>query len=229
MASRGGKEPKERFDHGEWVILEGEEPPIRDGGGAHEIRQRPAGLRLLTALVGLGAVSLAVLAFASVTIPLLAQRPWVGTNGREEILEGLIAGHAMKVRVKLENTGKTPALDLHFAARLDVGLPPPASPPPVSECAQVAGGAPRTVLFPEAIFSKTLTTQQSIDDQTVAAVLRNDKVVYLVGCAAYRDSIWWWHWTPRNTRFCRIFVPESVGNLGVLGKFEDCPTGNSAY
>jgi hypothetical protein len=229
MASRGGKEPKERFDHGEWVILEGEEPSIRNDGGTHETRQRPGGSRLLTLMVGLAAISLAILAFAGVTMPLLAQRPWVGTNGREEILEGLNAGHAMKVRVELQNTGKTPALDLHFAARLDVGLPPPATPPPVSECAQVANSAPQTVLFPDATFSKTLTTQQPIDDQTVAAVLRNDKAVYLVGCAAYSDGIWWWHWTPRDTKFCRMFIPESAGNLGVLGKFEDCPTGNSAH
>ncbi len=228
MASRGGKEPKERFDHGEWVLLEGEEPSIRNDGGSRVTRERPAGLRLLTVLVGLAAVSLAILALASVTIPLLAERPWVGMNGREEILEGLIAGHAMKVRVELQNTGKTPALDLRFAARLDVGLPPPAPPPPVSECAQTTTSGPQTVLFPNATFSETLVTQQPIDDLTVAAILRNDKTVYLVGCAIYNDGIPWWQWKPRDTNFCRIFVPESAGNLGVLGKFEDCPTGNSA-
>ena len=228
MVSRGRKQPKERFDHGEWVILEGEDAAVGDGGGGQDIGQRPPRLGLLTALVGLATVFLAILAFASVTIPLLARRPWVGINGRQEILEGMIAGRPMKVRVTLRNAGLSPALDLHFAARLDIGLPPPAAPPPVPECAQSASSQPPTMLFPDATFSKTLATQQPIDDQTVAAALRNDKTVYLVGCAAYDDGIWWWHWKPRETSFCKIFVPQSVGNLGVLGDFEDCATGNSA-
>jgi hypothetical protein len=230
MVTPGGKEPKERFDHGEWVILEGEEPSpsLRDGGGTYGTGQRPVGLRLVTFFVALITACLAVLAFGSVTIPILAQRPWVGPSG-EEILEGIITGRAMKVRMALKNTGRTPALDLHFAARLDVALPPPAAPPPVPECLEVTGSAPQTVLFPETTFSKTLVTQQPINDDTVAAVLRNDKAVYLVGCAAYGDGIWWWHWKPRYTQFCKIFVPESMGNLGLLGNFEDCPTGNSAY
>lgn len=210
------------------MILENEEPTIRGDGGSHEVHWRPPRLRFLTGLVGLAAFSLAVLAFASVTIPFLSERPWVGTNGREEILAGVTAGHAMKVRVELRNSGKSPALDLHFAARLDIGLPPPASPPPVPECDQIAGSAPQTTLFPDAVFAKTLATQQAIDDETVTAILRNDKSVYLVGCAAYSDGIWWWDWRPHETRFCRVFVPQSVGNLGVLGKFEDCPTGNTA-
>ena len=229
MVSRGRKEPNERFDHGEWVILEGEETVAGDGGGGHDIGQRPPGLGLLTALVGLATVFLAILALASVTIPLLARRPWVGMNDQQQILEGLIAGRAMKVRMTLRNAGLRPALDLRFAARLDIGLPPPAAPPPVPECAQAASGQPATMLFPDATFSTALATQQPIDDQTVAAILRNDKTVYLVGCAAYDDGIWWWHRQPRETTFCKTFVPQSAGNLGVLGDFEDCPTGNSAW
>ncbi len=71
-------------------------------------------------------------------------------------------------------------------------------------------------------------TQPQIDDQTVAAVLRNEKTVYLSGCASYDDGIWWWHPSPRYTEFCKMFVPQSAGNYGVLGDFEDCPTGNTA-
>ena len=75
-------------------------------------------------------------------------------------------------------------------------------------------------------YSKTLASQE-ISEETIAAVMRKEKTIYLAGCAAYDDGIWWWHRQPRTTQFCKRFVPESVGNLGVLGSFEDCPAGNS--
>jgi hypothetical protein len=218
----GSKTPDSRYDHGEWVILEGEEPAVR--GGEHETRQHRAASRLLTLFVALIAVFLGVMAFASLTIPILAQRPWVGMSGREEILEGLSAGRAMKVRVALMNSGKTPALQLRVAARLQIGNSPPAVP----QCGAALAGLPPSILFPEAAYSRTVATPPQIDDQTVAAVLRNEKTVYLTGCASYDDGIWWWHVSPRHTEFCKMFVPQSAGNFGVLGDFEDCPTGNSA-
>jgi hypothetical protein len=223
----GSKEPDSRYDHGEWVILEGEEAAIRSGGG-QETAGRKGGLKLLTALAALIAVFLGVIAFASLTVPVAAQRPWVGISGRVEILEGLIAGHAMKVRVALQNSGKTPALGLSVVVRLQIGNPSPAPAPAVPECGQPMAGAPQSVLFPEGVYSKTIATRQQVDDATVAAVLRHDKTIYLSGCAAYDDGTWWWHLGPRLTRFCKIFVPESAGNYGVLGDFEDCPDGNSA-
>jgi hypothetical protein len=219
----GSKTPDSRYDHGEWVILEGEEPAVR-AGGEPETRQHRATSRLLTLFVALIAVFLGVMAFASLTIPILAQRPWVGMSGREEILEGLSAGRAMKVRVALVNSGKTPALQLRVAARLQIGNSPPAVP----QCGGVLAGLPPSILFPEAAYSRTVATPPQIDDQTVAAVLRNEKTVYLTGCASYDDGIWWWHVSPRHTEFCKMFVPQSAGNFGVLGDFEDCPTGNSA-
>jgi hypothetical protein len=38
----------------------------------------------------------------------------------------------------------------------------------------------------------------------------------------------WLYMSPRQTHFCRMFVPTSAGNFGILGNFEDCPAGNSA-
>jgi hypothetical protein len=224
---RGNKEPDSRYDHGEWVILEGEEPTLRNGGG-QETGQRRGGLKLLTALAAVIAVLLGVIGFASLTVPVVAQRPWVGMSGREEILEGLVAGHAMKVRVELKNSGRTPALGLSVVARLQIGNPPPAPAPAVSECGQAMAGLPQSVLFPEAVYSRTIATREQVNDDTVAAVLRSDKTIYLSGCAAYDDGIWWWHLRPRLTQFCKMFVPQSAGNFGVLGDFEDCPDGNSA-
>lgn len=223
----GSKTPDRRYDHGEWVILEGEEPAVR-AGADHETGRRRAGTGLLTAFAGLAAVFLGVVAFASLTIPILAQRPWVGMSGREEILEGLSAGRAMKVRVGLVNSGKTPALQMRVAARLQIGNSPPARAPAVPECGPALAGLPPSILFPEAAYSKTIVTPPQIDDQTVAAVLRNEKTVYLSGCASYDDGIWWWHVSPRYTEFCKMFVPQSAGNYGVMGDFEDCPAGNSA-
>ena len=223
----GSKTPDSRYDHGEWVILEGEEPAVRAGGDG-ETGQRRAASPFLTLFVGMIALFLGVMAFASLTIPILAQRPWVGMSGREEILEGLNAGRAMKVRVGLVNSGKTPALQLRVAARLQIGNSPPAAIPAVSECGAALAALPPSVLFPEAVYSRTVATPPQIDDQTVAAVLRGDKTVYLTGCASYDDGIWWWHVSPRYTEFCKMFVPQSAGNFGVLGDFEDCPTGNSA-
>lgn len=225
----GDKEPGGRVDHGEWVLLESEEHAIREGGRAQEsIAVRRGGPGFLTAALII--VLLGIIAFASVAAPLLAQRPWVGPwSGHEEILEGLIAGRAMKVRVTLKNSGRTPALNLRVAARLLIGDPPPAPSPALAECGQAGAALPQSVLFPDAVYSRTVATEQQIDDATVAAVLRNDKTVYLTGCADYDDAIMsWLHLSPRQTHFCLMFVPTSAGNYGILGNFEDCPAGNSA-
>jgi hypothetical protein len=175
-------------------------------------------------------VLLGIIALASVGAPILAQRPWVGpSNGHEEVLQGLIAGHAMKVRVTLRNSGRTPAANLRVAVRLLIGNPPPAPSPLLAECGQASVALPQSVLFPDATYSKTVAIEQQIDDGTVAAVLRNDETVYLTGCTQYDDSIMQWlHPIPRHTHFCRMFVPASAGNYGILGTFEDCPAGNSA-
>jgi hypothetical protein len=224
----GGKDQDTRYDHGEWVILEGEEHAVSERGGRHETGPRRTGLGSLTALVLIIAILLAIMAFTSLTMPLLAQRPWVGLGGHEEILKGLAAGQAMRVRIVLRNSGQSPASSLRVVVKLLVGVPPPTPPPPVPECGPAQVGLPQTVLFPGTDWSKTVETQQNIDNDTVAAVLRNEKTVYLVGCAIYDDGLWWWHAQPRHTRFCRTLVPDSVGNYGVLGRFEDCSTGNSA-
>jgi hypothetical protein len=222
---RGRKEPDSRFDHGEWVILEGEETTAR-GGGDSETEQRQTGSGLLKCLAVAVTILLGVIAFASITIPILAQRPWVGISGREEILQGMTAGGAMKVRLALRNSGRTPASNLYVAAGLEIA--DAGAVPRVSECGRSSADSPSSVLFPGERYSRTIATRQPITDDTIAAVLRNDKVVYMVGCARYEDGIWWWHWQPRHTDFCRMFVPNSVGNLGLLGDFEDCLTGNSA-
>jgi hypothetical protein len=222
-----GDDRDSRYDHGEWVILEGEESPVRERGG-HETGPRRSGSGSLTGLAALITILLAIIAFSSLTIPLLAQRPWVGPGGHDEILTGLAAGSAMKVRIVMRNSGRTPALNLRVIAKLLIGVPPPTPPPPIPECGPAAAGLPQTVLFPGSDWSTTVATQQEVDDDTVAAVLRNEKTVYLVGCATYDDGLWWWHPQPRYTQFCRMLVPDSVGNYGVLGSFEDCPMGNSA-
>jgi hypothetical protein len=224
----GNKEPGGHADHGEWVLLEGEEHAIREGGHAQDSAARKGGpgFFAITLIVAL----LTIIAVADVAAPLMALRPWVGPwRGHEEILEGLIAGRAMKVRVMLKNSGRSPALNLRVAARLLIGNPPPAPSPQLAECAQARVALPQSVLFPDAAYSITAATQQEIDDGTVAAVLRNDKTVYLAGCAQYDDAILpWLHPSPRQTHFCMMFVPTSAGNSGVLGSFEDCPAGNSA-
>jgi hypothetical protein len=223
------KEPGSRVDHGEWIIQESEEPAARAAAHAHEsTAARSAAPGFLTAALII--VLLGITAVASVMAPILAQRPWVGpSNGHEEVLQGLAAGHAMKVRVTLKNSGRTPALKLRVAIRLLIGNPPPAPSPVLAECGYASAALPQSVLFPDATYSKTVATEQQIDDGTVAAVLRNDKTVYLTGCAQYDDSIMqWMHLNSRQTHFCRIFVPASAGNLGILGTFEDCPAGNSA-
>jgi hypothetical protein len=225
----GNKEQGSRIDHGEWIIQEGEEPAVRSGAQSHEsAAARSAAPGFLTATLII--VLLGIVALGSVTTPILALRPWVGpSNGHEEVLQGLIAGHTMKVRVTLRNSGRSPALNLRVAVRLLIGNPPPAPSPVLAECEQASVALPQSVLFPDAIYSKTVATEQQIDDGTVAAVLRNDKTVYLTGCAQYDDSIMQWlRLSPSHTHFCRIFVPASAGNYGVLGTFEDCPAGNSA-
>jgi hypothetical protein len=225
----GKEETNRHADHGEWVLLEGEEHPIREGSHAHGEavpRWRGPGLVSIVLII----VLLAIIAAATVTAPILTQRPWVGPwNGHEEILQGLMAGREMKVRVTLRNAGASPALNLRVAFRLLIGDPPPAPSPALSECGQTAVALPQSMLFPDATYSKTVATEQQIDDDTIAAVLHKDKAVYLAGCAQYQDSLMqWMHLSPRETHFCRIFVPSSAGNFGILGSFEDCPAGNSA-
>lgn len=225
----GNKEPSSRVDHGEWIIQEGEEPAVRSGSQFQEsTAARSVAPGFLTATLII--VLLGIIALASVMAPVLALRPWVGpSNGHEEILQGLIAGHAMKVRVMLRNSGRSPALNLRVAVRLLIGKPPPAPSPVLAECGQASVALPETVLFPDAMYSKTVATEQEIDDAAVAAVVRNERTVYLTGCAQYDDSIMQWlHLTPSATHFCRMFVPASAGNYGILGTFEDCPAGNSA-
>jgi hypothetical protein len=223
------KEPTGPVDHGEWFIPESEGPAHREGAHAHEnaaIRRRGPGFFTAALVI----VLLAVIAVASVAAPILALRPWVGSwNGHEEILQGLSAGRAMKVRVTLRNSGRSPALNLKVAVRLMIGNPPPAPSPELAECGQSNAPLPESVLFPDAAYSKTAATVQNIDDDMVAAVMRNDKTIYLAGCAQYDDSLMQWlHLWPGQTHFCRMFVPTSAGNLGILGTFEDCPAGNSA-
>ncbi len=224
----GNKEPGGRVDHGEWVLLEGEEHAIREGAHAQEgaARKGGPGPFAITLIVAL----LAIIALADLAGPLLALRPWVGPwSGHEEILAGLIAGRSMKVRVMLKNSGRSPALNLRVAARLLIGNPPPAPSPQLAECARAGAALPQSVLFPDASYSVIAATQQEIDDGTVAAVLRNDKTVYLAGCAQYNDAILpWLRPSPRHTHFCMMLVPTSAGDNGVLGIFEDCPAGNSA-
>jgi len=225
----GNKEPTGSIDHGEWVILEGEEHALREGARAPQVtvaRRGGPGF-LIAALI---IVLLAIIAFASVEATLLAQRPWVGPwGGHEDILSGLMAGRSMKVRVVLMNSGRTPALNLRVAVRLLIGDPPLAPSPALAECGESAVRMPQTVLFPDAAYSKTVATEAQIDDAAVAAVMRNDKTVYLTGCAQYEDStLSWLHFAPHRTNFCLMFVPTSAGNYGILGSFEDCPAGNSA-
>jgi hypothetical protein len=223
----GSSREQDRADQGEWVISGGEEGPLREPG---QVYVRARGNRLTLLFGALIIVLLAIVAAASLTGPLLAQRPWVGPwNGHEEIVQGLTAGRAMKVRVILRNSGRSPALDTRIAIRLLLGNPPPAPSPALGECAQADVAMPQTVLFPDAAYSKIVATQQQINDDTVEAVLRKDKTVYLAGCVQYTAHIMeWLHLAPRQTHFCRIFVPTSAGVDGILGTFEDCPAGNSA-
>jgi hypothetical protein len=223
----GNKEPGGRLEHGEWVLLEGEEQALRDGVHVKELGARRNGPGLFS--IALIIVLLAIIAAASVSVPLLALRPWVGPwSGHEEVLEGLMAGRAMKVRVVLRNSGRTPATNLRVAVRLLIGAPPPAPSPQLDQCAQPGAPLPQSMLFPDATYSTNAATQQEIDDDTVAAVLRSDKTVYLAGCARYEDAILpWLHPGPHQTHFCLMLVPTSAGNNGVLGSFVDCPAGNS--
>jgi hypothetical protein len=222
------QEPSKGADHGEWVLLEGDEHAMREVTRVHESAPRSR-----AGLFGLGLiiiVLLGIIAAASVSALISMQRPWVGPwNGHEEILQGLIAGRDMKVRVMLRNAGASPALNLRVAFRLLIGDPPPSPSPALAECAQEGGSLPQSVLFPDATYSKTVATEQHIGEDTVTAVLHNDKTVYLAGCAQYDGSLMQWlHLSPRQTHFCRIFMPTSAGNFGILGNFEDCPAGNSA-
>jgi len=221
-----GDEPGRRVDGGEW-ILESDDHAIREGARGQPISVRSGPGFLSTALI---IVLLAIIAAASVSAPMLARRPWVGPwTGHEQIVVGLIAGRAMKVRVMLRNSGGAPALDLRVAMRLLVGDPPPSASPQLAQCGEARIPLPQTVLFPDSTYSKTVAIDQEIDDDTVAAVLRGDKTVYLAGCAQYGDSLMrWLHLSPRHTHFCRMLVPTSAGNYGVFGNFEDCPAGNSA-
>ncbi len=225
--AEGGREPG-RTDQGEWVISGGDESPLREPVPAY-VRTRGGGaLRLLLGAVVI--VLLVIVAVASTIGPIMAQRPWVGPwNGHEEIVQGLMAGRAMKVRAMLRNSGRSPALNTRVAIRLLIGKPPPAASPALGECAQADVALPQTVLFPDTIYSKTVATEQPIDDDTVAAVLRNDKTVYLAGCVQYDGELMQWlRLSPRQTHFCRVFVPTSAGIYGIFGNFEDCPAGNSA-
>jgi hypothetical protein len=221
------KDPTGRGDH-EWVILEGEEHVLRDRTPVHESTARKGVIGLLAWCIIIAL--LAIIAYASVMAPIVAERPWVGPwGGHEDILEGLIAGRAMKVRVVLKNSGRTPALNLRVAVRILISDPPPAASPVLGECADPNTRMPETVLFPDAAFSKTVASEQQIDDSIVTAVLHNDKTVYLTGCARYDDQLMsWLHLSPRLTQFCLMFVPTSAGNYGILGSFEDCPAGNTA-
>lgn len=225
----GNKEQGSRIDHGEWILHEGEEPAGRGVSHAEQAAvSRRSGPGFLTFMVII--LVLGVIALGSLMAPILAQRPWVGPlNGQEEVMQGLMAGRAMKVRVTLKNSGRTPAANLRVAIRLLIGKPPPAPSPVLGECGQSAVAMPQSVLFPDANYAKTVAVEQSIDDGMVAAVLRNDQTVYLTGCIQYEDSVMQWlHRSAHQTHFCRIFVPASAGNYGILGGFEDCPAGNTA-
>jgi hypothetical protein len=220
--------PEGRADHGEWVMSGGDDGALREPGQFHYAGTRRSGLRVLFAIVLIGL--LAIIAAASVAGLILARRPWVGPwNGHEEIVQGLMPGRAMRVRAMLTNSGRSPALDARIAIRLLIGDPPPAPSPALGECDQAEVPLPRSVLFPGSIYSKTVATEQEIDDDAVAAVLRRDKIVYLTGCVQYHDGIMkLLHLGPRQTHFCRVFMPTSAGIYGILGTFEDCPAGNSA-
>ncbi|GEM_PF-6162415 len=222
-----GSREQGRADHGEWVISAGEESPPHEPTHVY-VSPRGGGLRLLFGALII--TLLAIVAAASVTAPILSQRPWVGPwNGHEDIVRGLMAGRAMKVRATLRNSGRSPALNTRIAIRLLIGKPPPAPSPALGECAQADVDLPQTVLFPDTLYSRIVATEQQIDDDTVAAVLRNDKTVYLVGCVQYDGNMMQWlHLDPRQTHFCRMFVPTSAGIDGILGTFQDCPAGNSA-
>ncbi len=215
-------------DHGEWVMSGGDEGALREPGRTHYAGTRRGGLRVLFAIAVI--LLLAIIAAATVAGLIMARRPWVGPwNGHEEIVEGLMPGRAMKVRAMLTNSGRSPALDARIAIRLLIGDPPPAPSPALGECGQADVAMPETVLFPASAYSKTVATEREIDDNAVAAILRKDKIVYLAGCVQYQDSIMkLLHLGPRQTHFCRIFVPTSAGIFGILGTFEDCPAGNWA-
>lgn len=217
-----------RAEHAEWVMSGGDDGALRESGHIYQARPRSGGLRAWLAVIIV--VLLGIIAACSVAALIVLRRPWVGPfNGHEEVVQGLSAGRRMAVREMLKNSGRSPALDSRIAIRLLIGDPPPAPSPALAECAQADLAMAQTVLFPDSIYTKTAATEQPVDDQTVAAVLRKDKTVYLAGCVQYEDSIMrWMHLGARQTHFCRMFVPSSAGIYGVLGTFEDCPAGNSA-
>src|SRR5215469_7027830 len=102
-----GDEPGSRIDHGEWVF-ESDEHAVREATHARGVVVSRRGPGFLAA--ALIVVLLAIIAIATVMAPVLARRPWVGPwNGHEQVLEGLSAGRAMKVRVMLRNSGSSPA------------------------------------------------------------------------------------------------------------------------
>ena len=73
------KTPDRRYDHGEWVK---NDRPAVQGGGHHETGRRRAGTRAPDRVRSNSReIFLGVMAFPSVTIPTLAQRPWVVGGG----------------------------------------------------------------------------------------------------------------------------------------------------
>ena len=226
VMSRPKKTPDSPKDRDEWVLVGPEESPAR--GGGRDIPYRQSNRNPMTAIIGIAFLLLSAATFASLTLPILAQRPWVGIDDQPQILQGAIAGRAMKVRVAFTNSGRSPAFNIYIAASLETGAPAPASAPALAQCAQNSFKPTGAVIFPDNSYSIIVGTRQDIDDDTAQEVIHGVKAIYLVGCVEYDDGIWWWHWTPRRTNFCRILIPDTVGSLGVLGSFADCPTGNSA-
>src|SRR5579871_507082 len=145
MASESDK-PGSRVDHGDWVIPESEEYHLREVQQTRLGAPRRSGPGFLAG--GLIVILLGFIAAATVVVPLLTDRPWVGPAGREEVLQGLAPGRPMKVRVVLSNTGRSPAVNLRIAVRLIVGNPPPAPSPALGECEQSDLPMAETVLFP---------------------------------------------------------------------------------
>ncbi|HLI64595.1 MAG TPA: hypothetical protein VKV05_14465 [Terriglobales bacterium] len=223
-----------RAEKEDWTIGEPHEVEAAASRAAQSETARgpESGTRNYVSLfVGLAILILAAAATGTVYAYLLAQRAWIGLTDQPQVLIAL-TDQGMKVRMNLRNFGRTPALRVNTNAALLIDSlrnnRTPSAVLPSARCIAAANGT-GALLFPGTASWAITGLEGPIGPDLLQQIAVGQRKLYLVGCISYDDGVALpGHQQPRRTVFCRQFVPESTGPLGVLGSFADCVGGNDA-
>lgn len=157
----------------------------------------------------------------------LDQRPWVGLMGNNHIAVEVVKNSPIKIKIELQNVGKTPALD--EASVNNLTNHPIGDPMPTFNGYSRADAGPPITLMPNAIAVAEIATDKPgtrgvpviLSDADIININSGKVQLFLYGTIWYSDTFGKSH----RTDYCLQYLPSS----GATGNsFGACATHNYA-